>query len=531
MPEPVDAPSPFDHRRLLLGSPGASRVGPALIAALGLGLPATAVTLAGHADVATVVSLGAFAGLYAVNRPYRHRASLLAAVVLLLAACVGLGAVAQLGAERLGLMSPLAVGAVVVAGVTGVAAVAAFAANALALGPPGGYFFALSAAMSAQLASHGIGLPTIVGLTLLGGACAWLVSMAPALWASHRPTASRLRDADAAVSRHRAAVADGRATSRTRTDAALALHEAWVALAEAGRRDSDTARALHRLHTDFAATLGEPDELVSDASEDRDRAEDIPLGRPTTGYLVRRALHVDTAPSLLALRVVVACVVAGLGALVLGTSRPDWAIASAILVLHGGVDRLPGTYRALHRLLGTTLGLLVFAAVYAVRPSGLALVATLVALQFVIELVVVRNYAVAVTFITALVLLVTTRPGMAVDVLMRDRFVDTLVGVAVGVLVLWTIGRRFWREGLPRQLVRVEAAISALRSRLREDEAWPEAVLEARRDLQFELIEAARTADTAHRNAPDAARAHWQRHLELQHEGYALLASCWAVGR
>lgn len=529
MPEPVDAPSPFDHRRLLLGSPGASRLGPALVAALGLGLAATAVTLAGRADVATVVSLGAFAGLYAVNRPYRHRAPLLGAVVLLLAVCVGLGAAVQLAAERLGPTSGLAVGAVVVAGVTGVAAVATFAANALALGPPGGYFFALSAAMSAQLASHGLGMATIVALTLLGGASAWLVSMAPALWASHRPTASRLSAADAAVARHLAAVADDRATSRTRTDAALALHEAWVALAEAGRRDSDTARALHGLHSDFAATLGRPEQGVSDAAEDRDRAEDIPLGRPTTGYLVHRALHVDTVPSLLALRVVISCIVAGLAAVALGASRPDWAIASAILVLHGGVDRLPGTYRALHRLLGTTIGLLVFAGLYAVRPSGLVLVGTLVVLQFLIELVVVRNYAVAVTFITALVLLVTTRPGMKVDVLMRDRLVDTLVGVAVGVIVLWTIGRRFWREGLPRQLARVERAVAVLRGRLREDDT--DGVLEARRDLQFELIEAARTADTAHRNAPTAAGAHWQRHLELQHEGYALLAACWAVDR
>lgn len=531
MPEPVDVPAPFDHRRLLLGSPGASRLGPALVAALGLGLPATAVTLAGRTDVAMVVSLGAFAGLYAVNRPYPHRARLLAAVVLLLVACVGLGAVAQLGAERLGLTSALAVGAVVVTGVTAVAAVATFAANALALGPPGGYFFALSAAMSAELASHGIGLATILGLTLLGGGCAWLVSMSPALWASHRPAASRLRAADAAVAGHLAAVADGRATSRTRTDAALALHEAWVALAEGGLRDSGTARALHGLHADFAATLGIPEEVLSDASEDRDRAEDIPLGRPATGYLVRRALHVDTAPALLALRVVVACVLAGLATLVLGTSRPDWAIASAILVLHGGVDRLPGTYRALHRLLGTTVGLLVFAAVYAVRPSGLALVGVLAVLQFVIELVVVRNYAVAVTFITALVLLVTTRPGMAGDLLMRDRLVDTLVGVAVGVVVLWTVGRRFWREGLPRQLTRVELAVSALRDRLREHHVGSRVVLEARRDLQFELIEAARTADTAHRNAPDTARAHWRRHLELQHEGYGLLASCWSAGR
>lgn len=45
------------------------------------------------------------------------------------------------------------------------------------------------------------------------------------------------------------------------------------------------------------------------------------------------------------------------------------------------------------------------------------------------------------------------------------------------------------------------------------------------------LIEAARIAETAHRNAPDAPSRHWHRQLELQHESYALLASCWAAGR
>lgn len=103
VPDPVDAPAPFEHGRLLLGSPGASRLQSALIAALALGIPATVVTLVGHPGEATVVSLGAFAGPYAVNRPYPHRARLLAGVVLLLAICVGLGAGAQLGAERLGL--------------------------------------------------------------------------------------------------------------------------------------------------------------------------------------------------------------------------------------------------------------------------------------------------------------------------------------------------------------------------------------------------------------------------------------------
>ena len=428
--------------------------------------------------------------------------------------------------------------AVVVVGVTGVAALATFLANALVLGPPGGFFFALAAGMSAQLVGHGIPVGTLLGLTVLGAACAWLASMAPSLWAPHGPVAARLRIADAAVRSHLAAYDAGRVTTRTRTDAALALHGAWGAVAEAGIRDSATSRALHALHAGFAASLGsqpvasaEPDQVAPgpEGAEDRHLAEDIPLGMPSRAYLLRRALHVDTAPTLLALRVVVACALAGGHALVVGTDRPDWAIASAILVLHSGVDRVLGTYRALHRLAGTLVGLLLFAAIYAREPSGLLLIVVLALLQLVIELVVVRQYAVAVVFITALVLLVTSRPGQAVGHLMEARLLDTVTGVGVGIVVLWTVGRRFWREGLPRQLRRLESAMSTLREQLRQAGPSAEASLEGRRDLQVELIEAARIADTAHRNAPRAAAEHWERHLRLQHEGYALLASCWTA--
>lgn len=531
MPQPVDAPAPFDHRRLLFGSPSPLRVQPALVAAVGLGAPATLAYVAGDAAHATLVSLGAFTALYAVDRPYRYRAGLLGGVAALLVLSVGFGAAVGLAAGHLGPSGSGWGAAVVVAGVTGMAALATFLANALVLGPPGGFFFALSAGMSAQLVGHGIPLGTILGLALLGAACAWLASMAPSLWAPHGPVASRLRVADAAVRAHLRARDEGRDTSRTRTDAALALHGAWGAIAEAGIRDSATSRALHALHVDFASSLGQ--QATAPASpeprEDRDLAEDIPLGMPTRAYLLRRALHVDTAPTLLALRVVVACALAGALTMLLGTDRPDWAIASAILVLHSGVDRVLGTHRALHRLVGTLAGLLLFAAMYTAEPTGLLLLALLALLQLVIELVVVRHYAVAVVFITALVLLVTSRPGLAVGHVMQARLVDTVIGVGVGIVVLWTVGRRFWREGLPRQLRRVDAAVSALQEQLRRSGPSADASMEARRDLQVELIEAARVADTAHRNAPRAAAEHWERHLRLQHEGYALLASCWTT--
>jgi hypothetical protein len=510
----------------------------AVTAGLSLGIAAIIVTLVGNPSHALFVSLGAFTALYGIDRPYQRRVWLLTIVLLMLVGGAVFGALTENLARHLGAVpgTLTAAGLVVIAGVTLLATLMTFLANALQLGPPGGFFFAMVASMASVLSARQVGAGEIALLTLLGGATALVISLLPWLWAPHGPVAKRLRAADAAVNRHLKAVEEGRGTSRTRTEAAVALHAAWNAIDEAGLRDSATSRALHGMHERFARTLT-PDTLqpaataAESSTEDRRLAEDIPLGPPRRGYLLRRSVHLGSFPTILALRVLIACAVAGTAAYLLGTGRPDWAIMSAILVLHSGVDRLVGTYRALHRLIGTVVGLVVFTLLYAAHPHDYVLIALLVVLQFMIELFVVRNYAVAVVLITPLVLLVTTGPGQDPGSLMWARFVDTLLGIGVGVVVLWTVGRSFWRRALPGQLRRVERATGDLERVLSADGAGPERALEARRDLQFELIEAVRVADAAYRNAPQHAGRHWQRHLESQDAGYRLLAACWSGAR
>src|SRR5699024_11089316 len=102
--------------------------------------------------------------------------------------------------------SVTAAGLVVIAGVTLLATLMTFLANALQLGPPGGFFFAMVASMASLLAGRGIGVGEIAGLTLLGGLTALALSLLPALWAPHGPVAKRLRAADTAVRRHLDAV-------------------------------------------------------------------------------------------------------------------------------------------------------------------------------------------------------------------------------------------------------------------------------------------------------------------------------------
>lgn len=100
--------------------------------------------------------MGGFTALYGGGRPYRNRALLLAAVAVCLSAAVGLGIWTS--------SVPLA-GALTVAAI---ATVATLVCNALVVGPPGAYQFALVCAVGTGLhATHADPL----GASLLVLAC------------------------------------------------------------------------------------------------------------------------------------------------------------------------------------------------------------------------------------------------------------------------------------------------------------------------------------------------------------------------
>jgi hypothetical protein len=127
--------------------------------------------------------------------------------------------------------------------------------------------------------------------------------------------------------------------------------------------------------------------------------------------------------------------IAGTIATSAGIGRPYWAMVSAVVPL---VARdLPAQLtRGLHRVVGTGVGLLVTWALFEIDLPGLALVLVVAVLQAGAELVVGRNYALALVCVTPLALLMV---HLVVPVptreLLVDRGVETVIGVAVGVAV------------------------------------------------------------------------------------------------
>jgi hypothetical protein len=133
-------------------------------------------------------------------------------------------------------------------------------------------------------------------------------------------------------------------------------------------------------------------------------------------------------------RVLVAGLVAGTVASVAGFGHPAWAQVGATATLQSTTAQ-HAVVRALQRAAGTAVGALLAWPLLAAQLGFAATCAVVVALQVVTEMVVGRNYGLAMLTITPMALLMTTfatpadPTGMAVS-----RALDTVVGAAFGVL-------------------------------------------------------------------------------------------------
>ncbi|WP_210116256.1 FUSC family protein [Hymenobacter fodinae] len=152
--------------------------------------------------------------------------------------------------------------------------------------------------------------------------------------------------------------------------------------------------------------------------------------------LPRLSFDRDTAA--VALRVVAAILVASVVARPLGAHRVYWVVLTAVAVLQASPSRQLTGLRAAHRVVGTVLGVGLFELLSLLHPTGLGLVAALMLLQGATEVVVARNYALGLLFITPIALLNAT-VGHAGNTLVtvEGRVLDTLLGAGIALVLFW----------------------------------------------------------------------------------------------
>src|SRR5690606_32584013 len=140
----------------------------------------------------------------------------------------------------------------------------------------------------------------------------------------------------------------------------------------------------------------------------------IPHGYPRSWTLLREGLAPGSNSLRVVLRVGLACLLAGTVAATLEVERAYWAMAAALLMLHQGLSWTRTVQRSVERTAGTWAGPLLAGSGLGLHRSGPWLALVVMGLRFAIEIVVVRNYGLAVVFITAAALTIASG-GRPVD--------------------------------------------------------------------------------------------------------------------
>jgi len=152
---------------------------------------------------------------------------------------------------------------------------------------------------------------------------------------------------------------------------------------------------------------------------------------------------------------VIAVFVAGgyLFALSINLNNPYWVPISTAAVMQGATFRAVW-HRNVHRIVGTVLGmgLVWFIFRYPLNPWMLAALITL--LSFCIEVLVTRNYGLAVMFVTPLTVIFADAAAASMDVetLIKARLVDIILGSCIGYVGGWVMYHRHLFRRLERMV-------------------------------------------------------------------------------
>jgi uncharacterized membrane protein YccC len=141
--------------------------------------------------------------------------------------------------------------------------------------------------------------------------------------------------------------------------------------------------------------------------------------------------------------------------------NPYWIPVSCIAVMQGAT-LYHIRERVFHRILGTFIGMIFCWLILFVNRTPLSICLTIIALQFIIEILVVRHYALAVIFITPMTLLLTEAANPLVyepSTLIPIRFIDITLGSLLGAVGGWFIHNEKIRYHANRRLRKVRIAL------------------------------------------------------------------------
>ncbi|APH66179.1 FUSC family protein [Bacillus sp. LR_5] len=527
------------------------------------GFPVLIGALAGHTDYGLTASIGGFVYLYAGGEAYKKRALKLLLVSIGIALSFGLG---TLLSDTVWMMAA-------VLGLIGAAAMFIF--SALGIQGPAPMFFVLAFLVSSGLPADPSQALFRAGLTFLGGIFAMSIALIGWLWNKHGPEEAVLQKTYHQLAACLSAVGTSGFHNAQHQTVLMLRTARQTVLGKGNRRkksqhDERFFRLLEKADDIFLAIIhfsaetpdGEKAQIekalrqtgdmlgharVSSAFQINENESEpsrklfgeinealhIALGRfdkqldgepsrlPSSFYFLRNAFDWQSPVLIRSLKYGIVLFAADMFALTFGFARSYWIPLSAAAVMLGTTVVFT-LHRAIQRSAGTVIGVGLAGAILFVKPGGVYIALCIAALQCLLEMLIVRNYALAVPFLTANALVITESMHGGADggYFMIARLMDVAVGSVIGLLGTMLLWRRFSTKRLPelmRDVIRMEGLfMEKLLTGLKADE----------HKLRVSLVRLRDAYDKALGEFPNThADALWPAISGAQHLGYYLLSA------
>lgn len=143
-------------------------------------------------------------------------------------------------------------------------------------------------------------------------------------------------------------------------------------------------------------------------------------------------------------------------ALSLSMNNPYWVPISCAAIMQGATFRMVWQ-RKVHRVVGTVIGLFLASYLFGLSLTPWWIATLIIVLTFLIEFLVMRNYGLAVIFVTPLTILFVeaTSSQWVPEVLLRARLLDIALGGSLGLLGGWVVYHPTVFGRIERWLMRV----------------------------------------------------------------------------
>ncbi|MBS7819330.1 FUSC family protein [Wohlfahrtiimonas chitiniclastica] len=442
-----------------------------------------------------MAGLGGFTYLYAFRLPYAHLSKRLLFV----------GATIVLSSLLGSLTAPYPIAVAVVMGA--IAAVTLFIFNALKFIGPSAIFFVLIFALTADMPHVDLaGALMRAGLVSLGAMLSWLIAMSGFLIHPHRPEIQSLQKAyqqliqltdkagtdafhgekykamAAFKEAHETLMAGRLPWSPSETYRRL-LHLAVAGneyLIELSIREEQSSSPMPKEARDYLTEILRNLKSLKHASALPKPPADLPLvdnfiamhdaltapiatlpaltadDQVSIRMILAQALDRNSLVFLTAVRFGIITTIASLIAHGFDFTRSYWIPLSCVAVM-SGASMVATLHRALQRSLGTMIGIIIASLILYFEPTGYPIALFILLFTIMTELCIVKNYGLAVIFITpnALLLAETISAGDFSFVHFASaRILDVTIGSIIGIIGVMIMGKRSASVRMPRILMR-----------------------------------------------------------------------------